>query len=260
MRTTSGWNGNFQYLPSGEEETRSRCGKLYQRLNRLGDACARESSFRLQTLYAKGKLVWASSFDLAQRHTFIPSLAVMRSGSSSAVRLCIAPTALYQTAVGKISYNHCLETLPLSQPKLLRFQLMHLFANKLFTGDLAQMFCSIRLSYESSLHSLSLAYKTADNWPTLCLKDSVDGGVLHVTRPTCFGFGTVEAPRISKYCLTQATSVFVKANILSTEELTLCNLVQLILQYECYADDLLGGLTFQRTLRWQGLSAIEFPW
>ena len=66
------WNGNFQYLPSGEEETRSRCGKLYQRLNKLGDACARESSFRLQTLYAKGKLVWASSFDLAQRHTFIP--------------------------------------------------------------------------------------------------------------------------------------------------------------------------------------------
>ena len=253
------WNGNFQYLPSGEIETRSRCEKLYQRLNKLGDACARESSFRLQALYAKGKLVWASSFDLTQRHTFIPSLAVMRSGSTSAVRLCIAPTALYQTPVGKISYNHCLETLPLSQPKLLRFQLMHLFASKLFTGDLTQMFCSIRLSYESSLHSLSLAYKTVDNWPTLCLKDSVDGGVLHVTRPTCFGFGTVEAPRISKYCLIQATSVFVKANILSPEELTLCNLVQLILQYECYADDLLGGLTFKRLQQWCQVSDYRLP-
>ena len=37
------FNGSFDHLPSGEFETRSRCEKLYQKLNRFGDACARES-------------------------------------------------------------------------------------------------------------------------------------------------------------------------------------------------------------------------
>ena len=243
------WTGAFQHLPSGKLETKVRCEKLFQRLNSFGNACARESTYRMQSLYAKRKILWASPFDLSQRHTFIPSLAVLKTGSSSAVRLCLAPTTLYESPFGLISYNQCIAPLPLSQPKLLKFQLMHLLTTQLFTGDLAQMFTSVRLSYDSSLHSLSFAYRTADDWPTLCYDDSMDKQ-LHVIRNTALGFGTREAPKISKYCLTRATSVYKKANTLTPEEDLLCDMVGNVLESDTFADDLLGSISMSRLTQW----------
>ena len=252
------WTGLFDHLPSGEEECRTRCEKLFNKLNRGGTACARESTFRMQKLFVNKKLAWASPFDLAQRHTFIPNLAVLKTGSSSSIRLCLAPTTMYNSPFGPISYNQCLAPLPLSQPKFLRFQLIHLLTPQLFTGDLVQMFTSIRLSYESSLHTLTYAYQTWDLWPTLCLSDSHDKK-LHPIRHLACGFGTREMPKVSKFCLAQTSTVFRRANKLNSEQSLLCNVVHDILDSDTFADDLLGGITLVRLAEWCTLTNNFLP-
>jgi len=245
------WTGSFEHLPSGEPEARKRCERLLQKLNRSGNACAREGSYRLQSLFSKGKVVWASPYDLAQRHTFLPIIAVLKTGSSSAVRICSAPTTLYHTPFGQVSYNQCIAPLPLTQPKLLKFQLMHLLASQTFTGDISQMFNSIHLNYKSSLHFLTYSYRTHDGWPTYCSADSVDGK-LHVNRNIAIGFGTREAPSVSKFCLTQASTVYKQANIqtLTAEENLVCQFVKEVLGSETFADDLLGAITLERLSSW----------
>ena len=184
-----------------ERDALSRTSRLLARLNRGNAACARAATRKLQEMYARGGVCFASAFDLAQQTTFLPLHSVIRTESAShSVRMTECPNSLYESKYGDISFNLTLQPLTTSQPRLFRTVVANIFSCATARGDISAMFTSVRLSYESPLRLLTFAYRSKGGKPTYVLEDAVSNQLVPI-RKRFMTFGTQQAPGFAAFCL-----------------------------------------------------------
>ena len=232
------WNGRYDFLPSGEQQARLRTEKLLSKINKGDDKIAREASFRLQNLYAEQGLSWCSKFDLQQDCKFLGLLAILKQGSSTSVRVCSIPNSEYTTTIGSLTYNDCIQSLSVAQPRPYRFSLAKMFSLHTVNSDISQQFPSIHLDYKTSLASVFFCYKDKEGWPTFTSSHSVDK-LLYAIRNKRLYFGGSDAPGIAEYCMKEACTFYLEYHPhLDEEEKWLVGRVEDVLRHSRFADDL----------------------
>ena len=232
------WNGRYDFLPSGEQQAKIRTEKLLLKINQNDDKIAREASFRLQNLYAEQGLSWCSKFDLKQNCKFLGLLAILKQGSSTSVRVCSVPNSEYTTSIGPITYNDCIQSLTVAQPRPYRFSLAKIFSIHTVNSDISQQFPSIHLDYNTSLASVFFCFKDKDGWPTFTHSQSTDK-LLYAIRNKRLYFGGSDAPGIAEYCMREACTFYLEYHPhLDEEEKWLVGRVEDVLRHSRFADDL----------------------
>ena len=253
------WNGKYDFLPSGEAQARSRTEKLLQRINKNDNKIAREATFRLQQLFVEQGLSWASPFDLNQNCKFLGLLAILKQGRTTSVRVCSIPNSEYKTEIGSLTYNNCIQTLSVSQPRPYQFNLAKLFSLQTVTSDITQQFPSIYLSYPTSLASIFFCYKDIAGWPTFCSQDSIDKKLYAIKNQRLY-FGGADAPAVAEFCMLEACSVFLQHHHgLSSEERWLVDKVDSVLHQSRFADDLQQSTLHQHVLDYCQVTKTQAP-
>ena len=91
------WCANFSFFPDCQQLAKSAALKLVQRLALFGDShhafVAQEASYKLGKTFLSARCRWATSADLKQKCTFVPTLAVLSESadSSTKIRICQIP-------------------------------------------------------------------------------------------------------------------------------------------------------------------------
>ena len=113
--------GHFQYtllfsglvdaLPAErmKADAHHRTKKLINRINVFNAAAAKLASIKLQSLYSRQSVSFATQYDLRQRHFLLPVHCVVRPSSHShEVRVCETPNTMYDTDYGQHPWSETL--------------------------------------------------------------------------------------------------------------------------------------------------------
>ena len=255
--------GHFQYtllfsglvdaLPAERmrADAHHRTKKLINRINVYNAAAAKLASIKLQSLYSRQSVSFATKYDLGQRHFLLPVHCVVRPSSNShEVRVCETPNTMYDTDYGQVSFNKALQPISSTQPKFYRFLLQHILNIEFSVCDISQQFNRVRYSYESSLCYMTLAMKSRRGLPTYVLDDCFDD-TLYAIRHLVLGFGGSQSPATASYCLKEAVKTYRKFHPKTTDKDDfLIKLCEETIMQNAWADDIFVDLSLKSVLEW----------
>ena len=250
------WCSNFKLFPSCETLARTAAEKLVKKLAQYGNReaahVAQEASFKIGKAFLTGKCRWATSTDLKQKHTFIPTMAVISECIESSTKIRVVqipnrPIYIPQLNVCR-TYNSFIRRTHLKMSSLNMFYLAHMISDDALFIDFSECFNSLRLSQETSLQNVVFTLKDERGQPTYNLKKS--DGKLHPLVLTHASFGCSDIPKFSQRCVERLVETYEKNCKGSTISHSILEDLKFICKLLTWVDDSIIFSFFRRTCEW----------
>ena len=254
----------FKYFPSCQREALGSARRVIQRLNQFGGSLALEATYKLRKNYLSGKSTWFSPFDKQHKKlTYLPMICILSlQNEQHGVRMALIPNKTFISTQNKpITFNDCVQTVPSSFPKPMKFALQDIFCLGFLQGDVQAMFNSIRQSLESSLNTLSHCLRTPSGLPTYSLAEAEDD-TLHCLRSKVLDTGMKDSPFCAQQALSMSTKVYRQYHPEFSDQPMhdfLLNCVDKFLSDSVHMDDICGAFTVPMLIEYASLAGVALP-